>query len=472
MKTINLFLVILLLFVFVDNSLSQQQWSLKQCVDYALEHNIQVKQSELQVKSNKSSLQQSKAGVLPDVNAQASEDFHFGRSVDPFTNQFTENNIESFNVSVTGSITIFKGLQQYHSIRQDNYALMSSMEGVEKMKNDISLMVASSYLQIIFDQELLEVAKQQVEITKEQENRTKILVNAGSLPKGRLLEIQAQLATEEYSVVNSENNLKTSYLNLAQLLELENADSFKIQLPELPEPTEGIVLQSVNDIYEKSLELPRIKMQEYSLKSSESALSFSRGGLSPSLSLYASYGTGYSSARSLYTQEIGTPMPIGYVGSTMEQVLAPTINNIENDYPYGDQLKDNMSFRIGVSLRIPIFNKFMVKNSISQSKIQVENTEYQLEVSKNELLKDIQSARNSAQAALSRYNASKKAVEAQEESFSYTKQRFELGLINTVDYNAAKNQLTKSKSDMLQAKYEFYFRINVLNFYQGVPFQL
>lgn len=471
MKTYTVF-IISLLTISSQFLFGQEEWTLKQCIDYAIENNIQIKQSELQVKSSKSTLQQSQANILPDINATASEDFHFGRSIDPFTNQFTENNIESFNASINGSITLFKGLQQYNTIKQSNYSFMASLQGVEQVKNDISLMVATSYLQILFDKELLIVTNQQIELTKAQENRTKTLVDAGSLPKSKLLEIQAQLATEEYNYVNSENNLKTSYLNLSQLLELENSDSFKIATPELPEPSEQYTLTKTNDIYEKSLNLPRIKKQEYSLKSHESSLKKSKGGLSPRLSLYASFGTGYSSARSLYSQELGQPIPIGYVGSTNEEVLSPGINTIENNYPYGDQLKDNISYRIGVSLQIPIFNKLLVKNSITQSKIQVENAEYQLEVSKNELYKDIQSARNSAETALARYKASKKAVEAQDESFQYTQQRFELGLVNTVDYNTAKNQLAKTKSDMVQAKFEFYFRINILNFYQGLPFQI
>jgi outer membrane protein len=453
MKTLNLLFAFAFLFFIQIRTLSQDttmvlnedttKWSLEKCINYAIENNIQVKQMTLQTKSSESTLQQSKAGLLPSVNANAGYTLNYGRSVDLSDYQVTDNDFSYLSASINGYVTLFNGLQKYNTIKQNNYSLMSDLEELEDMKYNITLQVATAYLQILFDKELLEVANNQIEITRGQEQRTKILVEAGSLAKGNLLEIQAQLAQEDLNRINAENNLKTSYLNLTQLLELDTVDGFEVLIPELDDPSNAMVIDPVSKIFDESQDLPMIKKQELKLKSSESSLSVSKGLLSPEVYLSASYGSSYSSQL-----------------------------NPGGIYPLSDQFSNNKRLQITLGVRIPIFNNFTTKNTITQSKLQVENSKYELELAKNQLYKDIQTARNSAEASLAKYNASKKAVEAQEESFSYTQQKFDLGLVNSVDYNTAKNQLTKSQSDMVQAKFEFIFRINILNFYQGIPFQL
>jgi len=445
MKTLSLIIFLTLIFSWQTNLFAQEPWNLEQCINYAIEHNIQVKQTKLQASSSESTLQQSRAGLYPSVNANVQDAFQFGYTIDPYTNQFTNQNVQSLSASVSASVTLFNGMQQVNSIKQNRYTLMADLEEVEDIKYNITMLVASSYLQILFDIELLDVANKQLEITKAQVDRTKILVDAGSLAKGNLLEIQAQLASEELTKISAENNLKTSYLSLTQLLELDTTSAFAIQIPQLDEPSDNVIIAPVSNIYENSQGLPMIKKEEYKLQSSEQSLNIAKGGLSPRFYLQGSYGSGYSSARTY---------PNG------------------DAYPYSDQFVDNRSLSIVVGVSIPLFNNFSVKNRISQSKISIENSQYSLQLAKNQLFKDIQTARNSAEAALAKFNASKKAVEAQQESFSYTQQKFDLGLVNSVDYNTAKNQLAKSQSDMVQAKFEFIFRINILNYYQGIPFQL
>jgi outer membrane protein len=320
--------------------------------------------------------------------------------------------------------------------------------------------------------ELLDVAKNQLAITQSQVDRTKILVEAGSLAKGNLLEIQAQLANEELAKINAENNLKSSYLNLTQLLELDTTSAFTIQVPELSDPSEAIVIDSVRKIFAESQDLPMIKKQEYYLKSSEEAYKVAKGLISPEVYLQASYGTGYSDARSLYDRGSVVQTEIGYVGISRDPVFSDIESVVSRSYPFTDQLNDNRSLSFVIGIQIPIFNRLSTKSRISQSKLNMENSKYMLDLSKNQLLKDIQTARNSAEASLAKFKASNKAVEAQLESFSYTQQKFDLGLVNSVDYNTAKNLLTKTQSEMVQAKFEFIFRINILNYYQGIPFKL
>ncbi|MEN8120971.1 MAG: TolC family protein [Bacteroidota bacterium] len=418
---------------------AQAKWSLTKCIDYSLEHNIQVKQITLRAESGKANLQQSKAAIYPNLNVSVSDAFQFGWTIDPYTNDFTSENIQSFSASANSTVTLFNGLRQYNTTQQNKYTYMSYLQEVDEVKNSISMQVATAYLQILFDKELLEVSGRQMDITRDQVNRTKILVEAGSLAKGNLLEIQAQLANEEVAFINAENSIKTSYLNLTQLLELDSVDNFEIEIPEIEDPSEELILEPVGDIFNKSTNLPRVKKEELNLESSESALKVAKGGYYPTVYLRASYGSGYSS-------------------------LSP--------FDYSDQIVDNRSWSFVAGINIPIFNNLIVKTTVTNSELNLENSKYQLQLSKNNLYKEIQQARNSSVAALAAFKASKKAVDAQQESFSYTKQKFDLGLVNSVDYNTAKNQLTKSESDMVQAKYDFIFRVNILNFYQGIPFQL
>ena len=451
---------------------AQEKWTLTKCIDYALEHNIQVKQTTLRAESGKANLQQSKAAIYPNLNASASDAFQFGRSVDPYTNIFTNDNVQSFSTSVNSSVTLFNGLQQRNTIHQNNYTYLSYLQEVDEVKNSISMQVATAYLQILFDKELLEVSRRQMVITQGQVDRTKILVEAGSLAKGNLLEIQAQLSNEEVAFITSENNIKTSYLNLTQLLELDSVPDFEIDVPEIDDPSEELILEPVGEIFNMSTNLPRIQKEELNLQSSESELKVAKGGYYPRLFLQASYGTGYSSARSKTSFEPAVA-EIGWVGSDVNQIVyGNRFNTISNNYPYADQFVDNRSFSFVVGINIPIFNNLQVKTRVTNSTLNLENSKYQLELAKNNLYKEIQQARNSSIAALAKFKATQKAVDAQQESFSYTKQKFDLGLVNSVDYNTAKNQLTKSESDMVQAKYDFIFRINILNFYQGIPFQL
>ncbi len=323
--------------------------------------------------------------------------------------------------------------------------------------------------------ELLEVSTNQLDITKQQIKRTSQLVEAGSLAMGSLLEIQAQAASEELSIVNAENYLNISYLNLTQLLELETVSDFTILVPELPVPGEDFLIEQVNLIYKDAENvLPQIKSAEYSLRSYEIGLDIARGSRSPRISLQGSYSTRYSNIRqrpSISDDEF--TYPIGVVEATGQPVVSfPQRVTQMGDYPFGDQFKDNLTYGLTLNLSIPIFNGWQTNTAISNSKLSVLNSRYQLQNTKNLLYKEIQQAYADAIAALKKYRATEKAVFFMEESFRYTEQKFNVGLVNSVDYNTSKNQLTRTQSDLLQAKYEFIFKTKVLEFYRGNPLTL
>ncbi len=453
-------------------------WSLEKCILYAIENNIQVKQMELSSEYNSNILFQSKLGVLPNLNAGATHSWSFGRALDETTYEFTKDQtVMSDNIYVSSSVTLFNGLQTLNTIKLNQYNLMASLEDVDKIKNDISLSIALAYLQILLNLELLEVTNSQLEITNLQIERTRQLVEAGSLAQGSLLEIQAQAAAEELQQVNISNQLDISYLTLTQLLELDSVGNFQIEIPDLPLPEEKFLLESVNEIYSDAERvLPQVKSADYQLKSSEMGLDIARGARSPRLSLSGSYGTRYSNILKKYTLvpgETSDPLPIGTVEGTGETVYTfPQPLVISENYPFGNQFTDNATYGVQFNLTIPIFNGWQTNTTISNAKISVLNSKYDLEYTKNMLYKEIQQAFADAVASLKKYRASEKALSSMEESFRYTEQKFNVGMVTSVDYNTAKNQLISVQSDLLQSKYEYIFKTKVLEFYRGNPLSL
>ena len=431
---------------------AQEIWTLEQCIRYACDNNIQLKQQELQVSQDENNLLQSKLGLLPNVNASGNYSASKGKVLDQ--NTFTivsGQTVSSLSGGVSGNLNLFKGFQQKNSIGRNLYALMASIEYAEKAKNDLSLRIALYYLQIIHAQEQLTVAENQLELTLLQVERTATLVNAGSKTVGDLFEIQSQAAREELQIVNARNTLDESRLNLMQLLDLQTHKSFQVAVPDFPDIAVAELINSVDDVYAiAEAILPDVKAAEYNLKSSEKYLSFIKGYRSPSLTLRGGYDTRYSSAAKWFD-----PVTEEY-----------------SSYPLWDQLKDNINSYVGVGLSIPIFNGWQTQTNVKNAKLNVQNYQYQLQLAKNTLYKDIQKAHADASAALTQYLSATKAVAYMEEAFRYTEQRFEVGLMNFVDYSNAKTQLTAAQSNLLQAKFEYIFKTKVLDFYNGQPITL
>ena len=432
---------------------AQEVWTLDQCIRYAYDNNIRLKQQLLQVSADENNLLQSKIGLLPTVNASGGFSSYKGKVLDQ--NTFTivsGETVHSMSAGASGNLTLFKGFQQKNTIGQNLYTLLASIENVEKLKNDLSINIALYYLQIIHAQEQLTVAENQLTLTLMQVERTAILVDAGSKPEGDLFEIQSQAAREELQIVTARNNLDMSRLNLAQLLDLEARINFQVAVPDFSDiGISNDLVHSVDDLFATAETiLPEVKAAEYSLKSSEKQLSVVKGYRSPTLSLQGGYDTRYSS-----TAKMVDPI-------THEQL----------SYPVWDQLKDGVSKYVGVRLSIPIFNGWQVQTGVKNARLNMQSYQYQLQLTKNTLYKEIQQAHAEAAAALKQYLAAGKAVASIEEAFRYTEQRYEVGLMNFVDYSTAKTRLTSAQSDLLQAKFEYIFKTKVLDFYNGRPITL
>lgn len=461
------------LLLLVQPATSQEVWTLEACVAHALDNNIQIKQQRLGVDMARENLLQSQAGRFPSLNANASHAYNFGRTIDPFTNEFATERVQSNNFNIGSGMTLFSGFQIHNSVRQREMELEASRYDVATMENDIALAVASAYLQILFSMELLDMAINQLEITEQQVRRTAQLVDAGTLPRGSLFTVQAQLAGEEVQVVNARNQLDIAYLNLVQLLDLDDVDGFRILVPEIAILPDDDLEHSPMQIYSTAVRTqPQVMAADFRVASAERGLDVARGGRSPMLSVRGSYGTGFSGAsREITDILMGEPREIGQTATGIP-VFAPSFEYETRIKPFRDQLSDNLNRSIGLYLTIPIFNNYQTRTAIGRSQIALENARLSRQLVRDQLFKTIQQAHADAQAALKRYLASEKNVEALEESFMYTEQRFNVGMVNVLEYNDAKNRLTAAQSEMLQSKYEFVFRTKVLDFYVGVPITL
>lgn len=449
MKKITLFIFSFLLASSSFIRAQEKVWTLEECIKYALDNNIQIKQQVLQTQYQENTLQQSKLNLLPTLSGSASHNYSFGRALDETTYKFTDNqNIQSNSFYAGGNLNLFNGLINYNTIQKNKNNLLASELDLQKIKDNIALNIALGYLQIILNNELVNTTSGQLQITKQQIEKTRKMVDAGSLARGNLLQIEAQAASEELQLINLQNQLTISYLNLSQMLELKTPEGFKIQVPEISIDTNTVITGRIDEIFAQASSVrPEIKSAELKLASSEYDLKIANGSRSPRLTMNHSFSTRYS-----------------------DVAIKPS-NPLET-YTFSEQLNDNINYGVGFTLNIPVLNGWQINRNIKNSKINIESSRFSLENEKKQLYKNIQQAYADAVAALKKYGSSMKAVASMEESFRYTEQKFNVGMVTPVDYNASKTQLLNAQSNMSQAKYEFIFKTKVLDFYKGLPLSL
>lgn len=471
--------LILLFTVLLSATLSlsaQKEWNLHDCIDHAFKNNIQIKQMMLGVDNSENSLLQSKLNMLPNLNGYVSHGWNWGQAIDRFTNQFATERVQSNNFYGSSSFTVFNGFQKVNTVRQSQLNLMASKLDADNFMDDIALNIATAYLQILFAQEILENANNQADITRQQVQRMEKLVAAGTLAKGDLLTIEAQAAAEELQLVEARNNLDMAYLTLAQMLDLPSATGFRIVRPEIELYETQSMTMTPEQIYASAVaKRPNIKSAELKVESAMRGLAVAKGSLSPTVNMVASWGTGFSGAQKIGTDEFKIPMEFGFVwiNGIKEPVYTELTKYAKSEVkPFADQFKDNNNRTIDFRMNIPIFNGWYTQSSISRAKIAIENAQYEYESNKLQLNKTIQQAWADASASLKRYAASGKKVEATKESFKYAEQRFNLGMLTSLDYNNSKNELQRAQSEMLQAKYNYVFKTKVLDFYMGIPITL
>ncbi|MDR1779593.1 MAG: TolC family protein [Tannerella sp.] len=422
-----------------------KQWTLEECIRYAIEHNIDLKLQEQERQSRETELNTSKNAWLPNLNAGVSQNFDFGRSENR-EGVIDDNTGASTSGALQTSMPVFDGFRIVNDIAAKKLNLQAATEALNKAKDDLAVNVASYFLQALYTKEIRKVAELQTELTGEQVKKTEALVSTGKAPESQLYDIKAQLAKDEATLTEARNNVQLALLDLAQSLELERLGTdFDITAPE----TGDVIADNMSsiippdEIYNYAVTFkPVIKQQEYLLESQRKMLKVAQAGYYPTLNLGASYATGY------------------YHFSGVENM------------PFSDQLRSNERKTVGLSLNIPIFNRFEVRNSIRTARIGITSRELMMENSKKVLYKEIQQAYYNATAAQENYIAAGKAVEASEKSFSYAEERYEAGKSTVFEYNEAKTKYAQSLSEQVQAKYNFIFRAKILDFYRGLPLAL
>ncbi|GAB1404277.1 MAG: TolC family protein [Lentimicrobiaceae bacterium] len=460
-----------------SDAVAQKLWSLEECVNHALENNLQIKKQMLLVEASRADVLQSKLDLLPGITGNASHAYNYGQTVDRYTNQFATSRVQSNNFYLQSGITLFNGFQKLNLIKQNQLDLMATREEADKFMNDISLNIATIYLQVLFYKELVDIRANQMEITQQQADRMKKLVDAGTMAQGDLFTIEAQLAGEESGLVSAQNDLELSLLTLSQLLDLPSAEGFDIEKPDIKMEGNPGMAYNPEEVYRIAAgHMPEIKAAEYRMQSSEYQLSRARGTYYPSLALSGSWGTGYSGASTIIDQiSMGEPQLIGYAenpGSDPLNVYVYQERYTTKTKPWGDQISDNNNQTIGLYLTIPILNGWQSRTMVSKSKIALESSRIDLDLQKLALRKTIQQAWADANAALKNYYAAEKKQSATRESFRYADQKFNVGIMNSVDYNNAKKDFTNAESEVLQNKYDYVFKKTVLDFYMGKPLSL
>lgn len=415
---------------------AQKAWTLEQCIDTALANNRTIRQQQLTYKSKEIAYKQSKYDLLPNLNGSANQDFGFGRSLDDNYN-YVNSNSRGTSFGISTSLLLFDGMKMKYNIEAKEKELLASGTDYSKVERDIILNVSTVFLQVLQNKELLKNAENQLNITSESIERRKELINAGKLAEGEMFELLAQQAKEDLSRVQADNALKLSLLDLAQVMNLETGNNLDVIIPEDLLSNELSVL-SADAVYASALQnRPEIKGAQYRLQTSEKNVQIAKSYYFPKLSLSANIGTSYNS-------------------------LAVNLQAPTEKYSFGKQLSDKLGSSVGLSLSIPIFDKFQTRSQVESAKLDVENSKIEIDKAKLDLRKNIEQAYYNAIAAKNRWESAQKSVKANEEAYRFASQKFEAGRANQFESNQAKTNLAQAISEQTQAKYEYVFRLKLL----------
>ncbi len=421
---------------------AQEIWDLKRCIDYAIEHNLSIKQQEDIQQQNEIEVSTAKWNRLPNLNGGVSHSFNFGRSIQA-DNTYKSLNTQNTGLNLSTSVPLFTGMQLTNNIALAKLNLKAAVEDLNKAKEDISIQVTSNYLQVLFNKELSKIAHEQVMLSKEILSQKEAFFTNKKISKADLYEAKSRVAQDELSAVQAENNYKLSLLDLSQLLELPNPDEFEIVVPETDTLVNADILMSPVDIYAEAIAVkPAVKAAQYRLEGAQKNIRIAQSAYYPQLSLSAGLSTNYYN-----------------------------VSGRENGH-FGAQLRDNFSQYIGFSLSVPIFNRFATRNRVRNARIQQHSFNLQLEEVKKNLYKEIQQAYYNAINASTQYASSRTANQAAQLSFNLMKEKYIVGKANSTEYNEARTIWMKAISDFIQAKYDYLFRCKILDFYRGIPLNI
>ena len=438
-----------LLFLFsLTAALAQQKkWSLLECVEYAMENNLTIEQYELDLENAKIDKSDAIGAMLPDFNLSTSASGNTGLALDPTTNNLVSSTIFSVSGNAGSRLTIFDGLRNMHRLNRAKLNALANQYRLDDLRDNIGLNVANAYLEILSNKESLKVYKAQYAVTQQDLQRTKDLVAAGSVPKGDQLEIEATAANLEQQIVSAENMVLISRINLAQMLQITDYENFDISEETFEVPPSDILSNSSKEIYEKALTFREdIKFSQSNVDLANEDLEIAKGAYYPTLSAFFNYNTRYS-----------------------DQNYDPLTGDLIG---FKDQMWLNDGISYGAQLNIPVFNGFSVRNNVKRSEISVKKAELQLQQDKLTLETNVNQAYVDVKSYSKAYEAAQKTLEARRLAYEYSKEKYNAGLMNAFDYSQAQSRVDDAEAQVISAKYNYIFRLKVLEYYFGIPIVL
>ncbi|HUH26903.1 TolC family protein [Gelidibacter sp.] len=470
-------ILIVLVLIAVTSQAQVKKWTLKECVAHALENNISVKQSLLDLELTDIENLQAIGNFVPQVSMGANVSENTGLGFNPLTNNAQTTTFLSASGRVSVGYTLFDGLRNFKEVQRAKISKMAAQFRLTKMEDDISLFVANNYLQVILNKANLTVLTSQNSITKDQLKRTQELVDAGVLPEGDILEIRANDASERQAIVNAENAVQVSLISLAQLLMIKDYQNFDIEDEGYDIVDEGISEKSVFDVIESAKEnRAEIKIAEQNVALAEKDVQIAKSAYYPTLQAFFGYDTRFSNSAS-FIQDIDPNNPvilreIGVVEDTGQSVIGEFPNTITRKVgadPFIDQLSQNDGISYGFSLNIPILNGFSVKSNVKRNQINLERSKNQLEQAQLDLESTVYQAYVDAKGAFKSYEAAQSALESQELAYNYAKERYDVGFTNAFEFSQSKVKFDNAQIELNRAKYDYIFKLKVLELYFGIP---
>jgi outer membrane protein len=454
-----------------------KKWTLSECVQYALDNNISVKQSELDLAATDIEKMSATGAFLPSLNFSTSASENTGLSFNPLTNNAQTTTFLSVNGSVNVGYTLFDGLRNYRRVQRAALSQLSSQYRLSKMKDDISLFVANGYLQVLLNKANVAAVVAQNQVTKQQIERTKKLIDAGVLPRGDLLEIDATDASEQQRIAVADNAVRISLISLAQLLLIKDYENFDIVDEDYQVVNNAIALKSVEELIQGAKQTrSEVKIAQQNVSISEKDLQIAKGASLPTLSAFFGYNSRYTNAGS-FTQDLDPDNPfitqeIGVVEQTGQSVVGQFPNTISREVQpdaFIDQAYENDGISYGLQLSIPVFNAFSVRANVRRSKISLERSKLQLQQAALDLESNVYQAYVDAEGSRKAYQAAQKSLASQELAYQYAKDRYDAGATNAFDFSQSKLRYDNAQVELNRSKYDYIFKIKVLELYFGIP---
>ncbi len=453
---------------------AQKKWTLEDCVNYALENNITVKNSGFDLEVASVEKLAAVGGFMPFVNASSSHSWNVGLNQNITTGLLENQTTQFTSAGLNVGIDIYNGLQNQNRLRRANLSKVAAQYQLLKIQEDVALNVANAFLQILFNKENLKVQKQQLENDQKQFNRSQELFDAGIIPKGDLLDMKATLAADQQRLVVAENALLISQISLAQLLQLKDFKDFDIEDREYNVEQSPLLMQTPQAIFEKAKETrTELKIAQSNLEIAQKDLQIAKGAYQPRLQGFYSFSTRASSLERVTGFTLNTDNPtsiIGFVEGTNQNVVQPNFNpTLGKALPILDQFENNKGQNFGFQLTVPLFNGFATRTAVQRSKIAVERSKLAYEQEEVTLERNVYTAFTDTKGALNAYESALATLEARQEAFVYAQERFNVGLINSFEFNQSQTILQNAQSEVLRTKYDYIFRTKILEFYFGIP---